>query len=173
MGVLTKLGAAYALSNYYLTTIRSNVATVGPQIQQLVIDLGDIFRAKLLKHNSEPEGSRLAVHDPHLLEESASRESEMVLTQAVIHSIFQNPDPRGGMRPKHPTDVQPQEYILNRVYSPSLAISPRPRWRTRISAKDLLELIDPALRQNTKSRLTRLVSRSRGSIQPELPLEDD
>ena len=44
--------AAYALSNYYLSTIRTNVATVGPQMQQLVIDLGDIFRAKLLKPGS-------------------------------------------------------------------------------------------------------------------------
>ncbi len=162
--------AAYALSDYYLTTIRSNVATVGPQIQQLVVDLGDIFRAKLLKHTSEPEGSRLAIHDPHLLEESASKEAEMVLTQAVIHSIFQNPEQRGGMRPKHLTDIQPQEYILNRVYSPSLGISPRPRWRTRISTKDLLELMDPTLRQKTKSRLTRLVSRS-SAMQSELPLE--
>ena len=110
--------AAYALSNYYLTTIRSNVATVGPQIQQLVIDLGDVFRAKLLKHSSEPEGSRLAVHDPHLLEEAASKDAEVMLAQAVIHSIFQNPIRRGGMRPKHITDIQPQEYVLNRVYSP-------------------------------------------------------
>ena len=125
--------AAYALSDYYLTTIKNNVAAVGPQIQQLVIDLGDIFRAKLLNHNSEPEGSRLAIHDPHKLEEPASEEARTMLTQAVIHSIFQNPHRRGGMRPKHLTDVQPQEYILNRVYSPSLAISPRPRWRTRIS----------------------------------------
>ena len=167
--------AAYVLSNYHLATIRSNVATVGPQIQQLVIDLGDIFRTKLLNHNSEPEGSRLSLHDPHRLEESASKEARMILTQAVIHSIFQNPDPRGGMRPKHVTDVQPQEYIINRVYSPSLGISPRPRWRTRISTKDLLELMDPALRQNAKSRLTRQVSRSRtrnsSSMQPELPLE--
>ena len=166
--------AAYALSDYYLTTIRNNVATVGPQIQQLVIDLGDIFRAKLLKHNSEPEGSRLAVHDPHMLVESASKDAEMVLTQAVIHSIFQNPTPRGGMRPKHITDIQPQEYILNRVYSPSLAISPRPRWRTRISTKDLLELMDPALRQTTKTKLARLVSGSgSSSMQSELPLKAD
>ena len=169
--------AAYALSDYYLATIKSNVATVGPQIQRLVIDLGDIFRAKLLKHNSEPEGSRLAVDDPHRLEELASKDARTMLAQAVMHSIFQNPVPRGGMRPKHPTDVQPQEYILNRVYSPSLAISPRPRWRTRISTKDLLDLMDPALRQTAKSRLTRQVSRTptsgSGYTQPELPLEDD
>ena len=169
--------AAYALSDYYLTTIRSNVANVGPQIQQLVIDLGDIFRAKLLKHNSEPEGSRLAVHDPHLLEVASSNDADTILTQAVIHSIFQNPARRGGMRPKHITDVQPHEYVLNRVYSPSLAISPRPRWRTRISSKDLLELMDPILRQNAKSRLTRQAIGSRSdrsnSMQAELPLDAD
>ena len=169
--------AAHALSNYYLTTIRNNIATVGPQIQQFVIDLGDIFRAKLLKHNSEPEGSRLAVHDPHKLEESASKEARVILTEAVIHSIIQNPTSRGGMRPKHLSDVQPLEYILNRVYSPSLAISPRPRWRTRISTQDLLELLDPTLRQRAKSRLTRQVSRSSTtgsrSMQSELPLEAD
>ena len=169
--------AAYALSNYYLSTIRSNVATVGPQIQQLVIDLGDIFRAKLLRHNSEPEGSRLAIHDPHRLEESSSWGAKAMLTAAVSHSIFQTPSTRGGMRPKHLSDIQPQEYILNRVYSPSLAISPRVRWRTRISIKDLLELTDPGLRQNAKARLTRQVSGSRTSgldpMQSELPLEAD
>ena len=169
--------AAYALSNYYLTTIRNNVATVGPTIQQLVIDLGDVFRSKLLRHNSEPEGSRLAVHDAHRLDESAFKDAKMVLTQAISHSIFQTPALRGGMRPKHLSDIQPQEYILNRVYSPSLGISPRPRWRTRISTKDLLELMDPALRQSTKSRLTRQVisprtSESR-SMQSELPLEPE
>ncbi len=167
--------AAYALSDYYLTTIRNNVATVGPKIQQLVIDLGDIFRAKLLKHNSEPEGARLAIHDPHRLEEPASRDARAVLTQAVIHSVFQNPSRRGGMRPKHVTDVQPQEFILNRVYSPSLAISPRSRWRTRMSTDDLLGLMDPLLRQSTKSRLTRLASGSptggSDSLQSEFPLE--
>ena len=125
--------AAYALSDYYLTTIKNNVAAVGPQIQQLVIDLGDIFRAKLLKHGSEPEGSRLALHDPHRLEEPAYKDANTILTEGIVHSIFQNPTRRRGMRPKHLTDVQPQEYILNRVYSPSLAISPRSRWRTRIS----------------------------------------
>ena len=169
--------AAYALSNYYLSTIRSNVATVGPQLQQLVIDLGDIFRAKLLKHNSEPEGSRLAVHDPHRLEESPSRGARTILTAAISHSIFQTPSTRGGMRPKHLSDIQPHEYILNRVYSPILAISPRVRWRTRISTKDLIELTDPGLRQNAKARLTRQVSGSRtsglDSMQSVLPLETE
>ena len=166
--------AAYALSNYYLDTIRSNVATVGPQIQQLVIDLGDIFRAKLLKHNSEPEASRLAIHDPHRLEESASEDLRTMLTEAVVHSIFQNPAPRGGMRPKHATDIQPREYILNRVYSPSLSISPRPRWRTLIGTDDLLGLMDPSSRQSTKSRLMRMATTSRSrSLQPELPLRTD
>ena len=169
--------AAYALSNYYLTTIRNNLATLGPQIQQLVIDLGDVFRVKLLKHNSEPEASRLAVHDPHRLEESASKDANMVLTQALIHSVFQKPIQRGGMRPKHFADIQPQEYVLNRVYSPTLAISPRPRWRTRISTNDLLGLIDPALRQNVKSRLTRTGTHSPtsepGTMQSELPMDTD
>lgn len=169
--------AAYALSSYYLTTIRNNVATVGPSIQQLVIDLGDIFRAKLLRHNSEPEGSRLAIHDAHRLQEAAFKDARMILTQAISHSIFQTPALRGGMRPKHPSDVQPQEFILNRVYSPSLGISPRPRWRTRISTKDLLELMDPSLRQSAKSKLTRRVNRPHtsesGAMQSELSLETE
>ncbi len=169
--------AAYALSNYYLTTIRSNIADVGPQIQQLVIDLGDILRAKLLNHSSEPEGSRFAIHDPQLLLKPESKEVEIVINQAVTHSVLHNPAKRGGMRPKHVTDIQPQEYILNRVYSPSLAISPRTRWRTRISTQDLVELMDPDYRQSAKSRLTRLASRPRTSgsatMQSEMPMESD
>ena len=166
--------AAYALSNYYLDTIKSNVATVGPQIQQLVIDLGDIFRSKLLKHNSEPEASRVSIHDPHRLEEPTLDYVKAVLTQGVVHSIFQSPASRGGMRPKHPPDIQPREYILNRVYSPSLGISPRPRWRTRLSTNDLVELLDPNRRQRAKSKLIRRVTTNGSSgLQPELPLEDE
>jgi hypothetical protein len=173
IGIQHQSDAAYALSNYYLTTIRNNVATLGPQIQQLVIDLGDIFRARLLHHKSEPEGSRLALHDPQRLEDKANAKVKEVLTQALIHSVLQNPGRRGGMRPKHTSDVQPQEYVLNRVYSPSLAISPRTRWRTRIGTNDLRELLDPELRQIAKSRLTRFATTAQTeAIQHVMPLED-
>ncbi len=55
--------AAYTLSAYYLATIRKNIVDYGPQIQQLTIDLGDIFRQKLLTHLSEPEAARVAISD--------------------------------------------------------------------------------------------------------------
>jgi hypothetical protein len=156
--------AAYTLSSYYIATIRKNIVDHGPHIQQFTIDLGDIFRQKLLNHLSEPEAARLTISDPHILNSDAMADVKTILDTAVMHSVLQTRGGIGGIRPKHTTDVQPKEYLLNRIYAPELKYSPRPRWRTELRAKDVGDLLDPNSRREVKSRLIRKVS--------SLPVED-
>lgn len=147
--------AAHIISSYYLCTIRRNIEEIRPTIQQLVIDLGDLFRAKLLRHLSEPEATRLAIADPQFLIQEPEGFAQRILDTAEKESVFQVEGARGGFRPKHISDVQPREYVLNRIYAPVLEISVRPRWRTRISFADLSGLLSPQTRGQIKSRLMR------------------
>ena len=153
--------AAYTLSAYYLATIRKNIVDYGPQIQQLAIDLGDIFRQKLLNHLSEPEAARIAISDPQKLDDVTMKDVRAVLDVSVMHSVFQVRRGVGGIRPKHATDVQPKEYLINRIYAPELKYSPRPRWRTEFETRDVRGLLDPATRKEIKTKLIRRVSGSR------------
>ena len=158
IGVKHQTDAAYALSSYYLGTIGKNIANYGPRIQQFAIDLGDIFRLKLFTHPSEPEAARLSITDPHLLGEKIYEELVQILDTAEMHSVLQLPRGRGGMRPKHAADVQPREYLLNRIYSPGLQFSPRPRWRTYFKCEDVRLLLHPTDRQATKAALMHRMS---------------
>lgn len=149
--------AAYTLSAYHLANIRKNIANYGPQIQQLTIDLGDIFRQKLLHHLSEPEGARIAISDPHTLNDVTMKDVRAVLDVSVMHSVFQVRRGVGGIRPKHVTDVQPKEYLINRIYAPELKFSPRPRWRTEFETRDVNGLLDPNTRKEIKTKLIKKV----------------
>ena len=166
--------AARIISSYYLSTIRRNIEEVGPAIQQLVIDLGDILRMKLLRHLSEPEAARIAISDPQFLTQEPQTFVGRLLDTAEKESVFQLEGPRGGFRPKHPSDVQPKEYVLNRIYAPVLEISVRPRWRTRISVAALSGLLSPQTRGQTKSSLMRrLVGSPQEDKQASLFAEDE
>ncbi|HKZ42902.1 MAG TPA: hypothetical protein VJ044_18225, partial [Candidatus Hodarchaeales archaeon] len=151
--------AAYVLSSYSLSTLRRNIATHGPSIYQYAIDLGDIFRQKLLNHISEPEAARLSISDPQTLEAPPGQYVKQVLDVAEMHSVLQVPLGLGGIRPKHATEVQPREYLLNRIYSPVLQFSPRSRWRTRFKFEDIKALLEPELRQEMKAKLIRRVAK--------------
>jgi hypothetical protein len=159
--------AAYVLSSYYLGTISKNIARHGPKIQQLAIDLGDVFRQKLLNHLSEPEAARLSITDPHTLEDSSYEEVRRILDVAEMHSVLQVPRGLGGIRPKHATEVQPLEYLLNRVYAPVLQFSSRPRWRTNFKSHEVKDLLDANQRQATKAELMRRLGAKKEAREPE------
>ncbi|MEA1945284.1 MAG: toll/interleukin-1 receptor domain-containing protein [Euryarchaeota archaeon] len=150
--------AAYTLSNYHLGEITRNISDCGPKIHQFAIDIGDIFRQKLLHHLSEPEAARIRIVDPHQLFTPDFEETGKFLGLAEMHSVLQGRSGRGGMRPKHATDVQPKEYVLNRIYAPVLQFSPRPRWSTKFTCQDIKSLFDPDKRQETKSQLIQKVT---------------
>jgi hypothetical protein len=164
--------AAYALSSYYLGTIGKNIAHHGPKIQQLAVDLGDIFRQKLLNHLSEPEAARLSITDPHTLEDPSYQEVRHVLDVAEMHSVLQVPRGLGGIRPKHATEVQPLEYLLNRIYAPVLQFSSRPRWRTNFKSHDVKGLLDPNERQATKAELMRRLGAKKETREPDTESKD-
>ncbi len=150
--------AAYTLSEYHLGEIARNISNHGPEIRQFTIDLGDIFRQKLLHHLSEPEAARIRIVDPHRLSTSDFEETRKLLDLAEMHSVLQGYGGRGGMRPKHATDVQPKEYVLNRIYAPDLQFSPRYRWSTEFTCQNIKSLLDPDKRQETKSQLIQKVT---------------
>ncbi len=104
---------------------------------------------------SEPEAARLSISDPQALEAPAGKDVKQVLDVAEMHSVLQVPGGLGGIRPKHATEVQPREYLLNRIYSPILQFSPRCRWRTLFRFEDIKGLFDRAERQETKAKLIR------------------
>ena len=155
--IVTQTDAAFAISRYYLSRTASNIEEYGPRIHRFIVDLGDVIRAKLKNHPSEPESSRISIKDHELLDKATHFETAEILRQCLVHSIFHSPEPRMGMRPKHTQDVQPLQLVLNRIFAPSLQISLRSRWPLSISTHDLISLLDFDDRQRTKSSLIRRI----------------
>lgn len=157
------------LSEYYLWRINKNVEYLGPVLHGFSVDIGDIFRQKLLKHLSEPEAARLAIYNPQKLrelkvtikDEKGQKEYALkeILDVAVIHSIFQEYGRRGGRRGKRISASQPHDYILNRVFAPALQVSSRPRWSTNFVPEDIQGLLDSTKRTKTKEYLIKKVTK--------------
>lgn len=150
--VKAQTDAAHTISRYHLDEISRNISNYGPKIHQFTIDLGDIFRQKLLYHLSEPEAARIRIVDPQQLFNENFEEIRKIIDLALMHSVLQRRSGRGGMRPKHATDVQPEEYVLNRIYAPVLQYSSRPRWSTDFTCNEILSLLDSDKRQVAKSQ---------------------
>jgi len=167
--IMHQTQAAYHLSEYYLWRINKNIEYLGPTLRELAVDIGDIFRQKLLKHLSEPEAAMLSIYNPQKLrelratikDEKGEREYTIkrILDVTVLHSIFQEYGKRGGRRGKRISAGQPQDYILNRIFVPALQISPRPRWPTIFVPKDIQGLLDATKRNKTKQQLLKKVTK--------------
>lgn len=161
--------AVYGLSEYYLWRIKKNIEYIGPTLHDFTVDVGNIFRQKLLKHLSEPEAARLAIYNPQNLrdlkvtikDEKGSREYilKKILDVAVLHSIFQEYGKRGGRRGKRISAGQPYDYILNRIFAPALQISPHPRWSTNFFPKDIQGLFDMEKRIETRRQMIKKVTK--------------
>ena len=158
ISIKAQTDAAHMLSVYHLGEISRNIADFGQKIHQFAIDLGDIFRQKLIYHLSEPEAARIRIVDPHQLFSVNFEETRKFIDLAEMHSVLQGRGGRGGMRPKHATDVQPEEYLLNRIYAPVLQFSPRPRWPTGFTCQEVKSLLDSNSRQKMKSKLIKKVT---------------
>jgi hypothetical protein len=163
--VVHQTQGAYALSQHYYNTITKDIADYGSRIQQLLTDLGAIFRTKLLHHPSEPEAARVSVEDPQRLYEESEqmRELRQVLDTAERYSVFQIPSRLGGMRPKQLEDVQPIDYLPNRIYAPLLMFSMHPRWRTFFNCYELYSLLDAKTRDKMKGQLIENMGGKRSS----------
>jgi len=144
--------STYSLSDYYLGRLRGNIEELGPTIHNFVLVIGDIFKGKLLEHLSEPEAARLSVSDPFKMEEIKvsvpykNKENEWsvkkILDVAIMHSVLHESSSRGGRRPRRFAAEQPNDYILNRIFAPTLGFSLRPRWQTEFTSKEIQGLLD-------------------------------
>lgn len=145
--------AVYVVSTHNLATLSRNVEKHGERLKYFLIDLGDWLRQKLLNHSSEPEAARLALRDPELLRDRDFEPLIRIIDIGIKEGVFQLVEGRPGLRPKHIQDPQPVDVNIARIYAPALEISPRMRWRTEVSCKDLLSLLED--RRPTKARLIR------------------
>jgi hypothetical protein len=161
--------AAYNLSEYYLWRINKNIDNFGPTIRDFTVDIGDVFRQKLLRHLSEPEAAILSIYNSQNLrglmvrikEEKQEKQYTLkkILDVALLHSVLQEYGKRGGRRGKLATIGQPNDYILNRIFAPVLQISPRPRWPTVFYPEDIQGLLDATKRAETKRELIEKVTK--------------
>ena len=149
--------AVQIVSDNALTTLSKNVEIHGEVLKTLLIDLGGCLRRKLLKHVSEPEAARVTIIDHELLRRQEFRQLRTVLEVGVREGVFQTREGRPAFFPKHGSDPQEVEFNICRILAPSLEISPRLRWRTRVRAEILKGLVDPDSRKAARSRLLRSV----------------
>ena len=153
--------AIYNVSAASVNQIARNIEDRGPAISRLVLDLADIFRAKLHKHPSEPEAARLVITDPGSLENSVFGDVAHVLCDTVRWSVIHDVGPASAYFPKHRADVRSADYLLNRILAPTLRLSPRPRWRTSLRVADLAGLLSDQTRSQKRRALVEKHSRSR------------
>lgn len=145
--------ASYVVSKVWLEKIPANLEMYGEIMYQLIVDLGDIFRERLIHHPTEPETLTIRILDPLNLNSSGALSN--LLSHGVKESIMYERKETSSMKPKQSTRPQPKEYVLNRIYSPTLEISYRPRWPrgSEFTVSELISLLDPTKRENTKRKL--------------------
>jgi len=147
--------AAYVVSKAWLEKIprNLNLEEYGERMYQFIVDLGDIFRERLLYHPTEPETLTIRLVDPNNL--TSYPLLNTLLSYAVRESILYERKQTSSMKPKQSTEPQPKEYVLNRIYSPILEISYRPRWPRgcEFTTSELMDLLTPSKRDQTKRKL--------------------
>jgi hypothetical protein len=145
--------AIYYVSKSSFDYISRNVEEVGPRLSRMIQDLADIFRAKLLNHGSEPEAARLKIADPENIETDECQLLRATMQEAMKWSIVHSPGSAMSYLPKHSTETRSTDFYLNRILSPILRISHRPRWGTRFHARDLRSLLAEDTRTATRKAL--------------------
>jgi len=145
--------AAHLVSTHNLTALSRNVECYGEALKYFLLDLGDCLRHKLLKHSSEPEAARLTVVDPEVLDRNGFDTLRRLLNVGTREGVFQTKEGRPAFKPRHSSDPQPSEFNISRIFAPVLQISPRLRWRTPVTCRELRNLLDPNLRARAKKAL--------------------
>lgn len=153
--------AVYIVSRAWLEKIPVNVEEYGERMYQFIVDLGDIFRERLLYHPTEPETLTISLIDPYNLKSFHLLNS--LLSYSIRESILYERKETSSMKPKQSTRSQPKEYVLNRIYSPILEISYRLRWPrgSEFTTSELMDLLTTDKRDETKRKLQR---KQRGKI---------
>jgi len=145
--------ASYVVSKAWLEKIPANLEEYGDKMYQFIVDIGDIFRERLLYHSTEPETLTISLTDPYNLEPDSIL--NLLLSHSIKESILCQRMETSSMKPKQSNKIKSKEYVMNRIYSPMLEISYRPRWPrgSRFSTSELSSLLDPKTRDKMKGKL--------------------
>lgn len=145
--------AAYTVSKAWLEKIPMNLEEYGEIMYQFIADLGDIFRERLLYHPTEPETLTISLTDPYNLKPNSLL--NQLFSYSVRESILYERKETSSMKPKGNRRPQPKEYVLNRIYSPTLEISYRPRWPrgSEFTTAELISLLNPMERDRIKRKI--------------------
>ncbi len=146
--------AAYVVSKAWLEKIPINLEEYGEMMYQFIVDIGEIFRERLIYHPNEPETLTISIKDPYNLKPDCLL--GLLLRHSVKESILYERMETSSMKPKRFGDAA-KEYGLNRIYSPILEISYRPRWPrvSEFTTSELMSLLNPQAREKTKKILRR------------------
>ena len=145
--------ATYVVSRAWLEKIPVNLEEYGEKMYQFIVDLGNIFRERLLYHPTEPETLTISLIDPYNLISYHLLNS--IFSYSIRESVLYERKETSSMKPKLSTRTQPKEYILNRIYSPILEISYRPRWPrgNEFITSELMDLLTLDKRDEIKRKL--------------------
>lgn len=130
-----------------------NLEEYGEMMYQFIVDLGDIFRERLLYHATEPETLTISLTDPYTIVPNSLL--DLLLSHSTRESILYKRMETSAMKPKQTSKIKPREYMISRIYSPILEISYRPRWPrgSEFTASELMSLLNPKTRGKTKRKL--------------------
>jgi hypothetical protein len=161
--------AAYSVSERLFDTIDGNVPAIGGVLKQLVRDLGDMLRNRLLNHPSEPEANRFEISDYSTLSATENKEIAQIIDGAVVWSVLHLEGVSQAFRPRNTARPSEAQLIINRIYAPILGFSPRSRWRVKISVRDLKALTQQERRIAVYQRLMKSIGfEEEDSTQPDL-----
>jgi len=164
--------AAYIVSKAWLEKIPMNLEEYGEIMYQFIVDLGDVFRERLLYHATEPETLTIRLTDPYRLKSHDLL--NILLSHSIRESILYKRMETSSMKPKQPGDPKSKEYSINRIYSPILEISYRPRWPrgSEFTTSELTSLFNPSIRDKTKRKLWQRQHERYGPMRGIKPLSD-
>lgn len=149
--------AADIVSKGWMDRIKTvhNMGELGERTHQLIIDIGYVFRERLLKHSTEPETLTIALVDPLSLKHKSNREVYEVFSKGTKESVFY--ERSTSMKPKEPVKPEAKEFVLNRIYAPALKISYRSRWprACKFTVSEIKTLLDDNLRPEAKKKLLK------------------
>lgn len=135
----TQSKAVFNESYALIEKLGLDIEEYGLSMRNFILDIGDIFRTKLLYDNNEPETIRIGIEESF---DSWPESLQELVATGIRESVFLKVEDPEIMRQKNTTSHRPIELLLNRMYCPALGISYAARWRTSFKAKELGDLID-------------------------------
>lgn len=130
--------------------IAPEIEDFGLTIQLFLMDIGDMYRAKLLNDANEPETNRIGLNDPI---DGWPKNFLKLYKVGLRESIFQKRKEIDAMKPKSSAHSRPHEILINRIFCPALEIAYGARWRSNFESKELAQLLNPSTRAEARKKL--------------------